>query len=118
MIEQYSNVLLSGKIYEYFVGRDEKAISELGAYFTNRLIVDFIFEKIDPTLHKDGTVPTITDIFGGSSDDAERRDRWGQTEPLHVQRRLSSTRLAYGSKVDPDILLFRNFVLFNILLTS
>lgn len=65
-IEQHSNVLLSGKIYEYFVGRDEKAISELGAYFTNRLIVEFIFEKIDPTLHEDGTVPTMADIFGGS----------------------------------------------------
>lgn len=65
-IEQHSNVLLSGKIYEYFVGRDEKAISELGAYFTNRLIVEFIFEKIDPTLHEDGSVPTMADIFGGS----------------------------------------------------
>ena len=30
-IEKTCNVLLSGKIYEYFIGRDESAISELGA---------------------------------------------------------------------------------------
>lgn len=33
IIEKTCNVLLSGKIYEYFIGRDESAISELGAYF-------------------------------------------------------------------------------------
>ena len=36
LIEKTCNVLLSGKIYEYFIGRDETAISELGAYFTDR----------------------------------------------------------------------------------
>ena len=37
-VEKTSNELLSGKIYEYFIGRDQTAISELGAYFTNRRI--------------------------------------------------------------------------------
>ena len=44
-IEKSSKEQLSGKIYEYFVGRDQSAISELGAYFTNRRIVDFILNK-------------------------------------------------------------------------
>ena len=65
-IEKTSNVLLSGKIYEYFIGRDESAISELGAYFTDRHIVDFIYSKEDIQLNEDGTVPEMIDMFGGS----------------------------------------------------
>ena len=65
-IEKESNVLLSGKVYEYFVGRDESAISELGAYFTNRILVDFTIDKIKPQLDSDGNVPSMIDMFGGS----------------------------------------------------
>lgn len=64
-IEETCNVLLSGKIYEYFVGRDESAISELGAYFTDRHIVNYILDKLDPVV-EDGEVPSMVDMFGGS----------------------------------------------------
>jgi restriction endonuclease S subunit len=66
IIEKTCNVLLSGKIYEYFIGRDESAISELGAYFTDRHIVEYILKKLNPTINKDGTIPTMIDMFGGS----------------------------------------------------
>ena len=65
-IEKETNVLLSGKVYEYFVGRDESAISELGAYFTNRLLVEFTISKVNPQLNEDGTFPSMIDMFGGS----------------------------------------------------
>jgi restriction endonuclease S subunit/type I restriction-modification system DNA methylase subunit len=66
IIEKTCNVLLSGKIYEYFIGRDESAISELGAYFTDRHIVDYILKKLNPELNPDGTIGTMIDMFGGS----------------------------------------------------
>jgi len=66
IIERTCNVLLSGKIYEYFIGRDATAISELGAYFTDRHIVEYILSKLNPLLNEDGTVPTMIDMFGGS----------------------------------------------------
>lgn len=66
LIEKSCNVLLSGKIYEYFIGRDESAISELGAYFTDRHIVNYILEKLDPSPNEDGSIPTMIDMFGGS----------------------------------------------------
>jgi len=65
-IEKKCNVLLSGKIYEYFIGRDESAISELGAYFTDRHIVDYIYDKVQPELNPSGTIRTMIDMFGGS----------------------------------------------------
>ena len=65
-VEASSNELLSGKVYEYFIGRDQSSISELGAYFTNRRIVDFILNKIDIQLKSDGSIPKMIDMFGGS----------------------------------------------------
>jgi restriction endonuclease S subunit len=65
-IENDCNVLLSGKIYEYFIGRDESAISELGAYFTDRHIVDYILNKLNPCINEDGTISSMIDMFGGS----------------------------------------------------
>ena len=66
IIEKTCNVLLSGKIYEYFIGRDESAISELGAYFTDRHIVEYILQKLNPSINSDGTIPSMIDMFGGS----------------------------------------------------
>ena len=66
LIEKTCNVLLSGKIYEYFIGRDESAISELGAYFTDRHIVDYILQKLNPSVNEDGTISSMVDMFGGS----------------------------------------------------
>jgi type I restriction-modification system DNA methylase subunit len=66
IIEKTCNVLLSGKIYEYFIGRDDSAISELGAYFTDRHIVDYIYNKLDPEINEDGSIHSMIDMFGGS----------------------------------------------------
>ena len=65
-IEKSSGEQLTGKIYEYFIGRDKQAISELGAYFTNRLIVEYIYKQLDLELEEDGTIGTMIDPFGGS----------------------------------------------------
>jgi type I restriction-modification system DNA methylase subunit len=65
-IEKSCNVFLSGKIYEYFIGRDKTAISELGAYFTDRHIVEYILKKMNPTINDDGSIKTMVDMFGGS----------------------------------------------------
>lgn len=66
-IERDTGEQLSGKIYEYFIGRDKTAISKMGAYFTNRHIVNFIYEnELKPIVKEDGTINTMIDMFGGS----------------------------------------------------
>jgi len=65
-VEERCGEHLSGKIYEYFIGRDKIAISEMGAYFTNRQIVNFIYSHLDIELEEDGSVPEMIDPFGGS----------------------------------------------------
>jgi type I restriction-modification system DNA methylase subunit len=61
------NFQLAGKIYEYFIGRDQSAIQELGAYFTDRPITNYIYEDLlKPELDENGNVPTMIDMFGGS----------------------------------------------------
>ena len=66
VIERTCDVLLSGNIYEYFIGRDESAISELGAYFTVRWITRYCMGKSNLCLNEDGSIPTMIDMFGGS----------------------------------------------------
>jgi hypothetical protein len=62
-----SNIQLGGKIYEYFVGRDDTAISELGAYFTDRHLVNYIFDKILNLDNLDlDNIPSMVDMYGGS----------------------------------------------------
>jgi restriction endonuclease S subunit/16S rRNA G966 N2-methylase RsmD len=66
-LEKDMNFQLAGKIYEYFIGRDQTAISELGAYFTDRHITDYIYEDVhQPKLDKNNNVETMIDPFGGS----------------------------------------------------
>lgn len=59
-------MLLSGKIYEYFIGRDETAITELGAYFTDRHITNYIYENLNLKITEDGKIGSMIDPFGGS----------------------------------------------------
>lgn len=59
-------VNLSGKVWEYFIGRDKEAISELGAYFTDRHITDFIFKRLNIPLKKNKEIENMIDPFGGS----------------------------------------------------
>jgi len=60
------NVNLSGKVYEYFIGRDATAISELGAYFTDRHITNYVINKVKPTIYEGKIVKSMIDPFGGS----------------------------------------------------
>lgn len=67
------DVDLAGKIYEYFIGYGDKtSMSDLGAYFTDRHITQFIMNEIKPQIEMDsdnediGHVPTMIDPFGGS----------------------------------------------------
>ena len=59
------NLNLSGKVYEYFIGRDASAISELGAYFTDRYITNHIINKVNP-ISTNGIIKSMIDPFGGS----------------------------------------------------
>ena len=59
------DVDVSGKLYEYFIGRDQTAISELGAYFTDRHITSYCIEQANPEL-EDDVMPLFIDPFGGS----------------------------------------------------
>ena len=61
-----NNFDVKGKIYKYFIGRDQSAISDLGAYFTDRHITSFIMNEINITLDKDNNVRSMIDPFAGS----------------------------------------------------
>ena len=45
---------------------NKTAISELGAYFTDRHITNYIYNNIKSSINADGRIEIITDEFGGS----------------------------------------------------
>lgn len=59
------DVDIKGKTYEYFIGRDKQAISDLGAYFSDRHFTNFAINIVKPEL-VDDKVPMYIDPFGGS----------------------------------------------------
>lgn len=59
-------VNLSGKVYEYFIGRNKETIKELGSYYTDRFVTDAIYKKLDIQLDKNNNVKTMIDPFAGS----------------------------------------------------
>jgi hypothetical protein len=59
------DVDIKGKTYEYFIGRDRQAISDLGAYFTDRYITNYVISLVKPELIDD-KLPMYIDPFGGS----------------------------------------------------
>lgn len=65
-IEYSTNTQLAGKIYEYFIGRDQTAISELGAYFTDRHITEFLYNEEPIVINDNLEVPSMCDPYGGS----------------------------------------------------
>lgn len=65
IINEKFDVDIKGKTYEYFIGRDKNAISDLGAYFTDRHITKFILNITKPKLI-DNKIPKYIDPFGGS----------------------------------------------------
>ncbi len=65
-IQVSDNFHLAGKIYEYFIGREDSTISSLGAYYTDRWITKYIINKLNIKLNKNNTIPSYCDPFGGS----------------------------------------------------
>ena len=64
-IEMQYNVILSGKNYEYFIGGDKSMTCDNGEYFTDRHVVNYIYDKLQPKLNRHGSVRTMIDMFGG-----------------------------------------------------
>ena len=65
IVNEKFDVDINGKIYEYFIGRDKEAISDLGAYFTDRHITNYIIDIVKPQIINK-KLPTYIDPFGGS----------------------------------------------------
>lgn len=66
-LEKKSGSHMFGKIYEYFIGRDKQNMKEMGTYYTDRHIVQYIYNKVQPTLEDDGkSVKPMIDMFAGS----------------------------------------------------
>ena len=99
--EEVISILARDKIYEYFIGRDATAISELGAYFTDRHITNYIYEKLlKPTLDDNGNVrTTVSDTGVGQF----REEFDFKKFPFDTQKLLITISRMKSSEANPDL---------------
>jgi len=55
-----------GDIYEHFINREGKTMKDLGQYFTDRSLIRYLVQSINPNVHPNGQVPTLWDPASGT----------------------------------------------------
>ena len=55
-----------GDIYEHFINREGKTMKDLGQYFTDRLLINYLVNECNPQLNDNGSVPTVWDPASGT----------------------------------------------------
>lgn len=55
-----------GDIYEHFINREGKTMKDLGQYFTDRSLIRYLVQSINPHVHPNGQVPTLWDPASGT----------------------------------------------------
>ena len=54
-----------GDIYEHFIDKEEQTMKDLGQYFTDRLLINYLMNLINPQINN-GQIPTIIDPAAGT----------------------------------------------------
>lgn len=55
-----------GDIYEHFINREGKTMKDLGQYFTDRSLISYLVNMINPRVFDNGQIPTIWDPAAGT----------------------------------------------------
>ena len=57
---------LIGDIYEHFINREGKTMKDLGQYFTDRQLIRYLVDLVNPSCCDEGVVPTVWDPAAGT----------------------------------------------------
>ena len=57
---------LIGDIYEHFINRESKTMKDLGQYFTDRQLIRYLVDLVNPSCCDEGVVPTVWDPAAGT----------------------------------------------------
>ena len=64
-VELMNKLDIVGDIYEHFINREGKTMKDLGQYFTDRLLINYLVNLCSPQL-QDGNVPSVWDPSAGT----------------------------------------------------
>lgn len=64
--ELFETVDIIGEIYEHFINREGKTMKDLGQYFTDRTLIKYLVNLVNPKLNKNGLCESIWDPSAGT----------------------------------------------------
>ena len=64
--ELFETVDVIGDIYEHFINREGQTMKDVGQYFTNRLLIKYIVNMVNPTLNENGLCKRVWDPAAGT----------------------------------------------------
>ena len=62
----FSQIDLIGDIYEHFINREGKTMKDLGQYFTDRTLINYLVDMTRPILLENGQIETVYDPASGT----------------------------------------------------
>ena len=64
--ELFQTVDIIGDIYEHFINREGKTMKDLGQYFTDRTLIKYLVNLVNPKLNKNGLCEKYMDPSAGT----------------------------------------------------
>jgi len=64
--ELFNKIDLIGDIYEHFINREGKSMKDLGQYFTDRTLIKYLVNIIDPKINDKGVIQNVWDPASGT----------------------------------------------------
>jgi type I restriction-modification system DNA methylase subunit len=64
--ELFNKIDLIGDIYEHFINREGKSMKDLGQYFTDRTLIKYLVNMIDPKMNDNGVIQNVWDPAAGT----------------------------------------------------
>ena len=64
--ELFNKIDLIGDIYEHFINREGKSMKDLGQYFTDRTLIKYLVNMIDPKINDTGVIQNVWDPAAGT----------------------------------------------------
>ena len=104
-----------GTIYEYHLkSGTSNSMRDLGQYYTNRQVINFMINLCEPTINKSGEIETIIDPTMGTGGFLTMSVKYLNDKYKNINWTLNKNRI-YGFDIDENV---KNMAILNMLLES
>ena len=79
---------LIGDIYEHFINREGKTMKDLGQYFTDRSLIRYLVNLINPSILPNSQIPTLWDPASGTGGFGNKQTSMAFSNPKIIYKEI------------------------------